>query len=248
VGPKGNSPRTLPGSSRAGPQRDRTGLPAQESDPKRPLDTLPVSRRGKGHYACACAKHSRFTKAQFDAIRDIAEPRAINTLADQAEVAGDRKVAELYGISARTLQRYTTRKDARANDLEASITVKGRGFPLSEFRPVPTARGVQVTIKGRTFVIPHTFMVKRKFGRNVFARGAYGGKGISRPTGESFGRFLFDRGGIGRRHGLPINKLYTFAPPDTWSNPTVTAAMQDRVDSQAAAVLRREVAAVTRGF
>lgn len=184
-------------------------------------------------------------RAQLDALRagieDVAKPRTANTLADQAETVGFRKIGELYGIPARRMAQYASRRDARAGDLEASITVKGRGFPLSEFRPRQTAKGVAVTIKGRTFVIPHAFMV-RKFGQHVFARGAYGGKGLRKATGESFGRFAYGR------TRLPINELYSFAPPDAWSNPEVVQAMDDRVESQAPSVLRREIAAVTRGF
>ena len=139
------------------------------------------------------------------------------------------------------MQRYASRKDARRDDLEASITVKGRGFPLSEFRPVQTAKGVSVVIKGKRITIPHTFMVRR-FGQHVFARGAYGGKGLRKATGETFGRFTYGR------TRLPINELYTFAPPDAFSNPEVVQAMDDRVEQQAAAALEREVAAVARGF
>jgi len=183
--------------------------------------------------------------AQLDALRasidDVAKPRTLNTLADQAETAGFRKIGQVYDIPARTMQRYASRRDARAGDLEASITVKGRGFPLSEFRPKQTARGVSVVIKGRRIVIPHTFMVRR-FGQHVFARGAYGGKGLSRATGESFGRFAYGR------TRLPINELYTFAPPDAWSNPEVVDAINARVDEQAGKVLQREIAAVSRGF
>lgn len=177
----------------------------------------------------------------LERIEEVAKPRALNTLADQAETEGFRKIAQVYQIPARTMAQYASRKDARSGDLEASITVKGRGFPLSVFRPRQTANGVAVTIKGRTFVIPHTFMV-RKFGQHVFARGAYGGKGVRRATGESFGRFTYGR------TRLPINELYSFAPPDAWSNPEVTEAMNERVERQAASVLRREIAAVSRGF
>lgn len=174
-------------------------------------------------------------------ILESALPRAANTLRDQAQTAGYRKINEVYDIPARTMDQYTTLKVSTPNDLEASITVKGRGFPLSTLRPVQTKQGVTILIKRRRVLVPHAFMVAR-FGQHVFARGSYGGKGAVRPTGESFGRFVF---GSGR---LPISELYSFAPPDCLSNNDVRQTMDDRVEQQAPAVLKRELAAVARGF
>lgn len=181
-------------------------------------------------------------------IRDVALPRALNTLRDQAEVAGLREIKDVYQIPSITMRAFLTDKQATAGDPEASITAKGRGFPMSVFKPVQTAKGVQVTVKGRSFVIPHSFMVA-KFGQHVFARGSYGGKYGGTPTGERFGRFVYVKGeSKGRRHGLPIAELYSFAPPDCLANAGVTAAMDDRVAAQAAAVLAREISAARRGF
>ena len=176
-----------------------------------------------------------------NSITDVAAPRALNALRDQAQTAGLREIAKVYEIGPRTMEKYVTVKLATGGDLEAEITVKGRGFPLSFFRPVPTDRGVRVMVKGRTFVIPHSFMVKR-FGQHVFARGSYGGKYGGTPTGERFGRFVFTKG------RLPIAELYSFAPPDCLANASVTAVMDDRVAEQAASVLAREIGAARRGF
>lgn len=177
-----------------------------------------------------------------DQIQSVATVRALNTLRDQAEVAGFRKVNDEYDVKASTMEQYATLKPASSSDLESSITVKGRGFPLSAFNPVQTREGVSVSIKHRRFTIPHAFMVGR-FGLHVFARGAYGGKskGI-RPTGESFGRFVFGKG------RLPISELWTMGPTECFSNEDVTQAMQDRVDQQASAVFAREIKAVARGY
>ena len=176
-----------------------------------------------------------------NSITDVAAPRALNALRDQAQTAGLREIAKVYEIGPRTMEKYVTVKLATGGDLEAEITVKGRGFPLSFFRPVPTDRGVRVTVKGRTFVIPHSFMVKR-FGQHVFARGSYGGKYGGTPTGERFGRFVFTKG------RLPISELWSFAPPDTLNNQQVLDAMDARVEEQGAKVLAREIAAARRGF
>lgn len=183
--------------------------------------------------------------AQFDDVADAilarALPRALNTLRDQAEVAGLRGIADVYQVPASQVRGYIEDEDANSGRLEASITAKGKGFPLSLFRPRQTKQGVQVTVKGRTFVIPHAFMVKR-FGQHVFARGGYGGKARGTPTGEAFGRFAFTKG------RLPIAELYTFGPPEALSNTRVTQAMNDRVAQQAPAILARELRAVARGF
>jgi hypothetical protein len=184
-------------------------------------------------------------EADLDAFRDsvlsTAVPRALNTLRDQAEVAGLRQISAVYQIPSSTMQGFITDKPATANDPEASITAKGKGFPLSVFKPVQTATGVQVTVKGRTFVIPHAFMVA-KFGQHVFARGSYGGKYGGTPTGQTFGRYAFTK------QRLPIGELFTFAPPDCLANPSVTDAMDARVAEQAPAVLAREIGAAQRGY
>lgn len=185
-------------------------------------------------------------EADLDALRDrilsVAAPRAINTLQDQAQTAGFREIKQVYDIAPATMDKYTTVKLARAGELEASITVKGRGFPLSTFKPVQNRTGVAVTIKGKRVTIPHAFMVAR-FGQHVFARGAYGGKGKGvRPTGETFGRFVFGRG------RLPINELWTFSPPDCLANPNVKDAMDAKVEESAPKQLKRELSAIARGF
>lgn len=196
---------------------------------------MPVTMR------CDTSKGDAALDAFARDVRAIAAVRAVNALSDQAETAGFRKVAELYQIPARTMQQFSSRKYARAGDVEAVQTVQGRAFPLSAFKPVQTRVGVSVTIKGKRVTIPHAFMVAR-FGLHVFARGSYGGKGGVIPTGETSGRFVF-----GRRR-LPISELYTFGPADADSNPQVVAAKNERVDEQAAKILNREIAAVRRGF
>lgn len=174
-------------------------------------------------------------------IRAIAVPRALNTLNAQGHTAAERAIADEYKVSAKTMAPYTTTQAATTSNLEASVTVKGKGFPLSAFKPVQTTNGVAVTIKGKRLVIPHAFMIAR-FGQHVFARGAYGGKGNVKPTGETFGRFVYGRG------RLPISELFTFGPAEAAGNPRVADAYNDRVEEQAAAVLAREIKAVARGF
>ena len=193
-------------------------------------------------------KAERDLSALYERIVSTALPRTINALLGSAQTAGFRQIAQTYQIPARTMEQYASQQLASAANLEASITVKGKGLPLSMFNPRSGPQGVTVTIKGRDVLFPHSFMVPGRFGLNVFARGAYGGKGVSRPTGESFGRFVFDRGGVGARHGLPINKFYTFAPPDAFDNPVTVQAMQDNTAERAPAQLQRELSAVVRGF
>jgi hypothetical protein len=177
----------------------------------------------------------------IDKARTVGIPRALNKLRDQAQVAGLRRISDIYGIGPRTMERYITTKLATASALEASITAKGKGFPLAMFQPRQVRQGVSVRIKQRRVIVPHAFMATMPNGHvGVFARGAYGGKGISIFTGESFGRFQF-----GRRR-LPINELYTLSPPDALNNPDVIEAMNDRVDEQAGAIIQREVAFATR--
>ena len=86
------------------------------------------------------------------------------------------------------------------------------------------------------------FLVKR-FGQHVFARGAYRGRSVPKPTGETGGRgFTYGR------TRLPISELYTLGPADMFQRRSVVDRMNDRVDEQAPAVFRREIAAVARGF
>jgi hypothetical protein len=175
--------------------------------------------------------------------RNVAAPRALNKLRDQAWTAGKRKIADVYKLKVSDVDKYATLKTARIGDLEATITVKGKGFPLYVFQPRQTKKGVSVLIKGKRIVIPHTFIATLRSGRvGVFARGSYGGKYARRTSnkgrfdsaGESFGRFQFGK------NRLPISELYTFAPPDTLRNQQVEDAMSARVAEQASAVFAKE--------
>lgn len=184
-----------------------------------------------------------------DAITRRAVPRAANRLAEQAQTAGLREVSAIYGIGPRSFEKYVTTRLAAEGEFQASITAKGRGLPLYPFAARQVAKGVSVRIKGRRFVVPHAFIATMRSGRvGVFARGAYGGQGITKPTGERFGRFVFGSSYRGRRarSQLPINELYTFGPPEAFANPRVVQAMSDRVQDQIDKVMRREIAFALR--
>lgn len=180
--------------------------------------------------------------AQLDALQrrivEVAIPRALRTLAEQAQTAGFREVNALYRVSPRTMEGYAT---LIVEEAAAEIRVKGKGFPLSLFNPVQTRLGVVVTLKGKRTLLEHTFMPARFGGRRVFGRGRYGRT------------FQFERGRRSKRSDgqwteLPINQLYTFGPADAFGNRSVTRAMDERIDEQAPKVLARELAAVKRGF
>jgi hypothetical protein len=64
---------------------------------------------------------------ELSKVNDIAIPRALNDLRDQAQVAGLRKISEIYKIGPRTTEKYVTLKLATTTNLEATITVKGNG-------------------------------------------------------------------------------------------------------------------------
>jgi hypothetical protein len=168
----------------------------------------------------------------------IAVPRALNKLLDQAQVAGFRTINDIYKIGPRTMEKYARATLAGAGKLEASINVKGAGFPLYAFQPHQTRTGVSVLIKGKRVLILHAFIATLPNGHTgVFARGAYGGKSSHalRPAGRGASGFQFGRG------RLPINELYTLSPPDAFSNPDVVQAMNDRVEAQAPSVLQQEI-------
>lgn len=176
--------------------------------------------------------------------REIAVPRAINKLADQAQVAGLRAVNEIYKIGPRTMERYVRGTIASSTRLEATLTAKGAGFPLYVFDPRQTRNGVSVMVKGRRIVILRAFIARMKNGHvGVFARGAYGGKSGKRlrPAGHGTSGFQFAKG------RTPINELYTLSPPDAFGNPDVIRAMNDRVQEQAEKVIAQEIRFVTRG-
>ena len=175
------------------------------------------------------------------AVLDRAVPRAINELLKQAKSAGTREAARLYGMRVGDIDASWHEDIAARGELEASINARGAGFPLSLFEPVQGPKGVSVRIKGRRVTIPHAFMVKR-FNKRVFARGSYGALRGGKATGETFGRFVFSK----TRH--PINQLYTFGPPETLANETVSSIMQARIEERMASAIEREIKAVGRGF
>jgi hypothetical protein len=184
-------------------------------------------------------------------IRDAALPIALNKLGPQARTVGVRKVADIYGIGARDLTPYLDVRQASTGALEWVLTVKGKGLPLSLFKPRQTRKGVSVTIKGRRIVIPHSFLKAIRGNLQVWARGTYGaevsgtrsgkrrkrgirertGQSAFQSTGEAFGRFAFGR------NRFPISLLRSTTPPAAISNRDVIAAMNDRIREQAPKVL-----------
>lgn len=192
----------------------------------------------------------------------VALPRALNKLGDQAKVAGLRKITEVYRIRRSDLVPYFDVRVARPGAVESAIVAKGKGFPLRLFNPVKTDRGIRVTVKGKSFEIPHAFFANLGIGLQVFARGTYNGNrtagaytpgrrkaGLGKatgrspyvPTGERFGKFNFGR------LRFPITLLRTMSPPDALSNPEVNRAMMDRVEEQTAKVLKQEIRFASRG-
>lgn len=181
-------------------------------------------------------------------VTQVAMPRAINKLIAQAQVAGLRAINTEYRIGPRAFEKYVRTTLVTGTRLEALITVRGQGLPLQLFNPRTIGKpgrrggGVRVTLKGRTFLIPHAFIKTMKSGHvGVFARGAYGGKGKQDFTGERFGRFQFGK----RRYS--INELFTFAPPGAFSNPIVTEAMFERMREQSQKVIAQEIRFASRG-
>jgi hypothetical protein len=177
-------------------------------------------------------------------VRTVAGARAVNKVGQQAQTAGFRRISELYGVGPRTTERYASIRLAGVGERnpEFVLTVKGAGFPLVDLNPIQTRKGVSVRIKGRRHVIPHTFLKRMPNGHlGVFARGAYGGKGLLDATGEAVGRFRFGRS------RLPINELRTFAPPNTLREASVIDAMQARAAEQMPVVYAQEVRFATRG-
>ena len=191
------------------------------------------------------------------AVLGQAAARAVNRLTEQAQVAGLREVDRIYGIGPRSFEKYVKTELAKGGELKASITVKGEGLPLYLFDARKVKAGISVKVKGRRFVVPHAFVARMASGRvGVFARGSYGGKGLTKRSDQTFGRFVFGKGsrkikgkrpGKGQaRSGLPINELYTFAPPDAFANPKVTGAMNDRLFEQMEKVWQQEISFAMR--
>jgi len=172
-------------------------------------------------------------------IRDVAIPRALNTLRDQAQVAGLRAINEAYAIGPRTMQAYLRGKSATAGDPQANIEASGKTFGPAVYRPVETRQGTVVTIKGKRVLLPHAFVVAA-FGERVMARGAFGG--VNKASGESRYGFAFGRG------RFPIASPFTLRPAHVFGAQATTDAMDARVAEQAASVLAREIGAAKRGF
>lgn len=189
-------------------------------------------------------------------MKSVAAVRTLNTLQEQAAVVGFRKIAEVYGVGPRTTEKYATVELASPDHPEATITVKGPGFPLIAFNARQTRAGVTAKIKGRLHLFRGAFIARMPNGHvGVFARGSYAGKGSTtlKPTGR-IGRFVLGRGRRVKRNNrwgsseLPVNELFTSSPGDTFANEDVVDAMQDRIEEQAPKVMAREIAAVRLGF
>lgn len=177
--------------------------------------------------------------AAFASVVALAITRTVNKLADQAETAGLRTMSRIYRIPQATFRKYISVKLAQGGGFVASVNAKGSGLPLYLFNPRQVrgkGGGVRVTLKGRTFLIPHAFIAIMKSGHaGIFARGAYGGKGKIIPTGQAFGRFQF-----GKKR-FSINELFTFSAPGAFSNREVTDSMTERVTEQTPVVFAQEL-------
>jgi len=181
--------------------------------------------------------------AFVDDVAQVAGPRALNKLMDQAQTAGFRRAAAIYGVGVRKIAAIAKVKPARRGDVQVELAMTGIGFPLVDMPGVrQTKRGVSVLVKGKRQVYPGTFLARMPNGHvGVFARGAYGGKGIRVPTGQSIGRFV-----LGRSR-LPINELRTFGPAELIRNQDVLDEMNRRVAQQAPSVYAQEVRFASRG-
>lgn len=194
---------------------------------------------------------------RFVAQAQIAMPRALNKLREQAQVAAAREIASIYRIGVRTVldSKYLRISLATPSKPEATIRMGGPGFPISLFSPRKAPGGISVQIKGRRFVIPHAFLATMRSGHVIVgARGAYGGKsGRSLKRTGSFGRFIFGRGERVKRSNrwgsseLPINEFLTFSLGDALANRDVIERVQDRIEEQAAKVIKQEIAFASRG-
>lgn len=199
--------------------------------------------------------------AYAKAVQEIALPIALNKLGDQAEVAGRRKIRDIYSIGARDIAPYLHVRPAGRGSLEWVLEATGIGFPLSLFKPRQTKAGVTVQIKGKRVLIPHAFYKPVRGNAQVWARGTYNaavgggggtqgkrsgkrrkagirertGRSAFEPTGERFGRFAFGR------NRFPIALLRTLTPPAALQNPEVTDAMQQRVEEQAPKVIKAAI-------
>lgn len=171
-----------------------------------------------------------------------AKARAANELRKQARTAGLRAVNDAYSIGPRTMEQYVTETVATPEEPTAALTVKGKRLPMSAFKPIVRrgkGGGVSVLIKGRRVLIRHAFI--GQFGQ-VVARGAYQGRKAIRPRGDRFQGFAFGKG------RLPVSALQGISAAEAFGARVVVDAMNNRIDEQAAAVLRRELDAVARGF
>lgn len=168
-----------------------------------------------------------------------AQARAANELRRQARTAGLRAVNDEYSIGPRTMEQYVSETVATEDSPEATLTVKGKRLPMSAFKPIVTKRGVSVLVKGRRVLIAHAFI--GQFGQ-VVARGAYQGRKPIRPRGDRFQGFQFGKG------RLPVSALQGISAAEAFGARVVVDAMNNRIDEQSAAVLKRELAAVARGF
>lgn len=198
-------------------------------------------------------------------VAGVAMTVAINKLGEQAKVAGLRAIRKRYGLTIAEISPYFDFVEAARKPLAYTIVAKGKGFPLSLFKPrIVKGRGggVSVVLVGRRVLIPHAFI----FGGQVFARGTYNasasgsgttgrragkrrkagirertGRSAFEATGERLGRFAFGR------HRFPITLLRTTTPPSVLTNEEIVEVMSARIAEQAPTVLRNALKFAARG-
>jgi hypothetical protein len=180
--------------------------------------------------------------AAGDAILNIAAPRALNKLADQAAVAGKRRAAALYGIRQRDLEPYINVESAAPGRLSAAVVSAGRGLPVALLGARQTRKGITFNLRGRQVTIPHGFLGRGALAGNAWARGAYTSRRASlRPSGQSFGKLRFGRG------RFPVELLRSVSAADAMASAEVIDEMQRRFEEQAGAVLAAEIRFALRG-
>lgn len=154
---------------------------------------------------------------------------ALNRTAGRVRTYSARGIRDAgYNIKIGEIKRSMRIGRASQFALAATVTASGRPIPLIKYGARQTGSGVTVNVMRGRRTIRHAFVARMPSGhegvfiQRKWLRGSGVGGGVRSRTRSA--------GGLGRKHGLPINELYGPGIPQAFANKLVRKVMVEQTN------------------
>ncbi len=158
------------------------------------------------------AKRFNLDKALANAAR-----RTVNKLITKSKTEAGRRVREIYNVKAKDLNRSVKIKRANFQNMEATLTVRGRKIPVYMFSPRQTRQGVSIRIR-------------KDRGRKVIGTSFI----ATMPSGHIG---VFQRK---TKKRYPIKELYSVSPAQMYEQEGMKA-VSEMIEKEGGKILQHEI-------